>query len=154
MVNMSDQRVWDILNELLAAMENGPAACLTHAGVFLSAVGTQEYDTVLQIVEEDSRQAAELAELLIRVGGTPSPSPGAPDVDAAQLHYLNLHFVLSKITAFKRDFASRCESVLDALADSPAAQQSVARIAAIQREHVSRLEQLISPAHATAAPKA
>ncbi|MCK4659695.1 MAG: hypothetical protein KAV82_09270 [Phycisphaerae bacterium] len=139
---MTDQHVLDILNDLLAAIEKSPQVRLTEAGTFVSSAGTKECIAVEGILEEERQLAAELAGLLIELGGSPAPSPGSPVVNIACFHYLDVHFMLPEFLCAKQKLVAACESVLEHLADSPEAHQLITRIAMVYRDHIARLQPL------------
>ena len=123
---MSDQRVADILCEVLAAMEKSHYARLAETGVFLSSGGTEPYDAVRRILEEDARLTAELA---ARTGN---------------LHYLDLHFVLTEVLRSKEQLLAVAESALAELTGTGPAGLLVSKIAAAHRDHIVVLERLIA----------
>ena len=139
---MTDQRVLDILNELLAATEKSPHACLAEAGVFFSSTGTQEYEALQRIGEEEQRYTAELADLLLELGG--SPALGTPDFQTAHLHFLDLNFVLTEVLRSKERLLAAGESALGQLPGSTPAYQLVCRITAAHREHIALLKRLVA----------
>ena len=141
---MTDQRVFDILNDLLAATEQSPHARLAETGVFLSSGDTAKYDVIHRILKEEARFAAELAALLIELGGSPAPAPGAPNAHAARFHYLDLHFMLIQVLRSKEQLLAATESALESLTGNAKAHHLVFRITAAHREHIALLQELIA----------
>ena len=148
---MTDQCVVDTLNELLAVMEKRPHARLAEAGVFLSAAGTEEHVALQRVLEEEEQHIAELAGLLIELGGGPSPAPGTADVNTAGLHYLDLQSVLKEMSRSKEQLSATFEAALERLSGSPSSSQLVSRIAADNRGHLGRLGQLVARSGSAAA---
>lgn len=138
---MTDQRVLDILNDVLTAMEKSPCARLADTGVSILSAGTEECDMVHRILEQEGRYAGELAELLIELGGT--PAFGVPDAQTARFHYLDLHFLLTQVLRSKEQLLAVCESALEQLPASTRASQLVAEVAAAHRQHIASVQQLI-----------
>ena len=141
---MTDQRVFDILNDLLAATGKSPHARLAETGVFLSSGDTAKVDVIHRILKEEARFAAELAALLIELGGSPAPAPGAPNAHAARFHYLDLHFMLIHVLRSKKQLLAATESALGSLTGNAQAHHLVFRITAAHREHITLLQELIA----------
>ncbi|MFH0980348.1 MAG: hypothetical protein V2A79_02275 [Planctomycetota bacterium] len=147
---MTDPRVLDLLNDVLAAMEKCPHARLAETGVFLSSVGTEEYDALCRILEDERRQTLELADLLIELGGVPASA--APDFHTARLHYLDLHFLLGEVLHAEAQLLAGCESALEPLAGTNCtpAYQLVSGIVAAHREHIALLRRFTAQTSACA----
>ena len=143
---MTDHRVLDILNDLLAAMEKSPHARLAETGVYLSSGGMEKYDAIRRIQEEEPRLAAELAALLIEMGGSPAPAPGAPNAHAARFHYLDLHFMLMQVLRSKEQLLAATDAALESLTGTAQAHHLVSRIATAHRDHIALLQELIARA--------
>jgi hypothetical protein len=148
---MTDPRILDLLNDMLAAMEKSPHLRLPEAGVFLPADGPEELDAVQGVLEEDRRCAAALADLLLELGG--SPVPGAPNVYAARLHYLDLPFMLRETLRCKKSLLAAGEAALGQLTGCPPAFQLVSKLAAAHRAHLALLQKLIVPTGSSAAAR-
>ena len=140
---MTDQRVLETLNDLLAAMQKSPHARLGETGVFVSAGGTEEHDVVRRILQEEKQYAAELADTLIELGGVPIAF-GVPDFQAGRLHYLDAPFLLKEVLSWKQPLLAKCEAALEQLSASAQAYQLVSRLAAAHRDHITLLRELIA----------
>jgi len=140
---MTDQHVLEILNDLLAAMEKSPYARLGETGAFVSTVGTEEYDVVRRVLQEEKQYAAELADLLIELGGVPVAF-GAPDFQAGCLHFLEAPFLLREVLRWKQPVLAKCESALEELCTSARAYLLVSKIAAAHRDHIVLLGEIIA----------
>lgn len=140
---MSDQRVVDTLNELLGAIAKSPHAHLDEIGVFVSATGTEAYDVVRRILDEERQSAAELADMLIEVGGVPIVFR-APEVQAGRLHYLDAPFLLKDMLHYKTRRLDECQRALECLSGAAQAYQLVSRTAALHREHLDLLRGLVA----------
>ncbi|MCP4589524.1 MAG: hypothetical protein GY842_02145 [bacterium] len=138
----------DVLGGLLGVMEHGPFARLADTGAFLSAEGTSEHEAVRRMLEEERDLVARLADLLIELGGT--PSFGVPDPRTANIHYLNLNYLLEGLLSAKQEMADACVQALDGLARWPSAAQLVSSIAETLRKHILILQQLMAQSSPTA----
>lgn len=135
---MGDQQVLDVLSDLLAAVETSPHEYVFEATPFLSPLGAEEALQVRDMDRQEHNFAADLANVLLELGGTPRLRP--PDRETADLYYLDFRFLLREVLASKRKLLAQCEAALDALREEPAARDVVSRLAAAEREHVATVE--------------
>lgn len=148
---MPDAPVLTILNDLLAATKNSPLAHLSESATFFSFADADLAEMFQTMIVEEKEHAAALADLLLDLGAGPRPAP--PDVHTAELHYLELQFLLPRVLKSEEGLLAAYESARAGLtgAESPQAPRAlevVSRLEARQRRHVEILGKLVAQTRA------
>ncbi|MDO8629360.1 MAG: hypothetical protein Q7R41_02605, partial [Phycisphaerales bacterium] len=97
---MNDAPLIAVLNELLAAEQQNLAPRLFESTLFVSRLDVEAYDVVRAMAQACREHCAALTELILEFGGQPAPRTG--DVTTADLHFLELHYVLPRLIADQR----------------------------------------------------
>lgn len=133
----------EILNELLAAETAGLIARLRTASPFVDWTGTEENEVVGRILRDQARNAEILTQEILRLEGAPEPS--LPDTTTADLHYLDLAFLLPKILDSQRKIVDLYQSALAELSgEHLATTRCISDLLAEHRRYLSELEALRS----------
>ena len=116
---MDRTRVYDILNELLAAEGASLLPRLTECTTFVQPSDTGGLEAVQRMAAEHQANTARLTRTLIDLGG--APQPHVRDIDSAGFHYLELEVLLPQVVACEEATASRCDAALPGLSECPPA---------------------------------
>lgn len=111
-------RVVDVLKELLDAERNNIIRFMHEGSPYLSRATAEIRRPLQDMVDANTRHVRNLGELIISMGGNPSPMP--PIISEEQyLAFLSLKFLLPKLVHAEELTIQRYESALQALADAP-----------------------------------
>ena len=110
----------DALQSLLDAEEASIFRFMRQGTPYLTRAAVDIRRQVEAMAEVSDRHAAELAELITRLGGTIRPAP--VQSENQYLAYLSLQFLLPKLAEAKRRIMERYENVLRALGDGAPAE--------------------------------
>jgi hypothetical protein len=110
--------VLDILQSLLEAEQASVFRFMRSGNPYLTRATLETRDRVDRMAAGTERRAAELGELIERIGGTTRPRPVQPEDQ--YLAFLSLKFLLPKLAEAKRMAIERYENALRALKGSPA----------------------------------
>jgi hypothetical protein len=107
----------DALQSLLDAEEASIFRFMRKGTPYLTRATVDTRGQVEAMADVSDRHAAELAELITRLGGTIRPAP--VQSENQYLAYLSLQFLLPKLAQAKRRMIERYENALRALRDAP-----------------------------------
>ncbi|HEY3245903.1 MAG TPA: hypothetical protein VGM03_21385 [Phycisphaerae bacterium] len=130
-----------ILNELLAVESANLLPRLAESNAFISWASADEVESVGRMVAEERAHVEWLVELILDLRGSPGPRVGT--IDAAALHYVELHALLPRIERAEADVLKRYETLAPALGAEPRAAALVSRITARHREHLEQLRRIM-----------
>lgn len=142
----------DVLNGLLAAEQRAITPRLFESTVFVSRASIRDERLASRLTEANASNGARLAGLIVERGGTPAPRQ--PDVMTADLHYLDLHFVLPRLIADHERLLALYRAASSKLASDRQAAELVARITADHERELSDLRTLAGPRVASPATRA
>ena len=142
----------DVLNSLLAAEQRAITPRLFESTVFVSRASIRDERLASRLTEANASNGARLAGLIVERGGTPAPRQ--PDVMTADLHYLDLHFVLPRLIADHERLLNRYRDAATRLGGDRQAAELVARITADHEREVADLRALLSSSGSSRAVRA
>ena len=116
---MDRTRVYDILNELLAAEAVSLLPRLTECTTFVQPSDTGGLEAVQRMAAEHQANTARLTRTLIDLGG--EPLSHTRDIDSATFHYLELDALLPPAVDSEEATASRYAAALPGLSECPPA---------------------------------
>jgi hypothetical protein len=110
----------DALQSLLDAEEASIFRFMRRGSPYLTRADAETRRQVEEMADASDRHAAELAELIVRLGGTIRPAPVQSENQF--LAYLSLQFLLPKLAEAKRRMIERNVNTLRVLKDAPPAE--------------------------------
>jgi len=134
-----DAPLMAVLNELLAAEQQNLALRLFESTMFVSRLDVSAYDIVRGMADAGREHCAALTQLILDLGGDPAPRAG--DVTTAELHFLDLHYVLPRLIADQSALAGKYALAAPRLAGQP---RTAAVIGGIVDRHNRNLAQVQS----------
>jgi len=137
---MNDTLPIAVLNELLIAEQQNLAPRLFESTLFVSRLDVEAYNVVRAMAEACREHCAALTELILDLGGQPAPRTG--DVTTADLHFLELHYVLSRLIAEQRFLESKYAIAAPRVSAEPRAAALVSRVLDRHRRDLARIESL------------
>ena len=138
---MNETRVVvSILNQLLAAEARTLVPRLAEAGPFVSWASADEQALVRRLVADEREHQAALVDCILSADGVPAPVTANPDT--ARLHFLDLHALLPRILADKQRLVGLYRAAEAQLDPGSDAHRLAQQLAAAQRDHLARLQQL------------
>jgi hypothetical protein len=133
----------DALQSLLDAEEASIFRFMRRGTPYLTRADADTRREVEAMAEASDRHAAELAELITRLGGTIRPAPVQSENQF--LAYLSLQFLLPKLAEAKRRMIERYVNTLRALKDAPPEVIELLNVHLVQHRHdLARLELAIA----------
>src|SRR5687767_843089 len=130
--------VVDALNSLLDAEQSSVFRFMGEGSPYLSRATAEVRRPLQEMVEANSRHAANLARAIADLGGYPAPRPVR--AEEQYLAFLSLKFMLPKLVDEKALIIRRYDNALRAVPDAP---PQVTRLLRAQRaEHAAHLEVL------------
>lgn len=145
---MNDASLITVLNELLAAEQRNLAPRLFESTLFVSRLDVEAYDVVRTMAQACREHCAALTELILDLGGQPAPRTG--DVTTADLHFLELHYVLPRLIADQRFLERKYAVAAPGVAAEPDAAALVSRVLDRHRRDLERIQSL--NAHSISVP--
>ncbi|MFO0973558.1 MAG: hypothetical protein U1A27_08990 [Phycisphaerae bacterium] len=130
----------EALNAALAAVCHSTLPHLATAEAFVSWLSVEEQALLGAMVRDEESQRRELAAAILELGGEPRATP--PATSAAELHYLDLRYVVPRLVADKRRLAAELERVASRTADEPRAAAALGRVLQSQREQAAHLSRM------------
>jgi hypothetical protein len=137
---MNDAPRIAVLNELLAAEQQNLAPRLFESTLFVSRLDVEAYDVVRAMAQACREHCAALTELILDLGGQPAPRIG--DVTTADLHFLELHYVLPRLIADQRFLEHKYAIAAPRLAADPGVAALVSRVLDRHRRDLGRIQSL------------
>jgi hypothetical protein len=135
--------ILDALQSLLDAEEASIFRFMRRGTPYLTRADADTRREVEAMAEASDRHAAELAELITRLGGTIRPAP--VQSDNQYLAYLSLQFLLPKLAEAKRRMIERYVNTLRVLKDAPPEVIELLDVHLAQHRHdLARLELTIA----------
>jgi len=107
---------------------------------FVSWVSADEHAAIQRVIAEEREHQAALAECIVAEGGAPAPITSS--LALADVHYLELRYLLPRIIGDKRRLVRLYEAAADHIDPSGGPGQQVCRILAAKREHLAGLQRL------------
>jgi hypothetical protein len=147
---MNDAPLIAVLNELLAAEQQNLAPRLFESTLFVSRLDVEAYDVVRTMAQTCREHCSALTELILDLGGQPAPRTG--DVTTADLHFLELHYVLPRLIADQRLLEHKYSVAAPRVAAEPGAAALVSRVLDRHRRDLVRIQSL--NARTTSEPEA
>ena len=129
-IPMDFARVYDVLNELLAAEWTSLLPRLVECSAFVPTTEAIDAQNVEQMASAQQACVGRLAETLLDLGGEPRPFTG--DIAFARFHYVDLDTLLPYALAGEEALASKYQAALDELSGCP---QAIAMVAEIGTQH-------------------
>jgi hypothetical protein len=145
---MDDRRVFDVLNELLAAEAASLLPRMTECTAFVRPAETARLEAVKRMASEHQANTARLARTLLDLGG--QPRPHSRDMHSANLHYLELDVLLPQAVASEEKLSAKYAAALRSLSEWPAAAAAVRDIGSWHRVCADYLRSLATTATAPA----
>jgi hypothetical protein len=142
MTAASPVAVIDALNALLEAELNSIFRFMGEGSPYLSRASFEVRRPLNEMVLAGQRRSRELAEMIDRLGGIPSPRSIQPEEQ--YLAFLTLKFLLPKLVEAKKLTIERYENAVQALKSAP--QDVLSLLHAHTAEHQSDLQLLQSAA--------
>lgn len=139
---MKSAQVIDVLNDLLAAESANLLPRLAESSAFVSWASADDVEGVNRMAAEEREHVEWLVEQILDLRGSPGPRIGS--IDAASLHYVELHRLLPRVEHGEAALLRRYEAAAGLLAAAPPAAALVARIAARHRDHLQQLRRIAS----------
>ncbi len=136
-----------VLRGLLAAEQRGLALRVVESAPFVSGLSVRDAEIARRIARERWEHAAWLTQLLLDLGSPPGPR--ALDVRTADLHFLELRFVLPRLIADEEAVIRLYEQAASNLAGDRGAAELASRILARHRTHLELLKSLANGAAST-----
>ena len=137
---MDLSRVYDVLNELLAAEQSSLLPRLVECSAFVPTTEAIDAQHVEQMAAAQQACVGRLAETLLDLGGEPRPFTG--DIAFARFHYVDLDTLLPHALAGEEALASKYQAALDDLSDCPRAAAMAAEIGTHHRVWAEALRKL------------
>lgn len=127
---MATPSIIGVLRELLAAEQKSIAPRLMESTVFVSQLSVHEFEALRRAAKSTRENERQLTELIVSFGG--SPGPRAADVMTADLHFLEVHFVVPKLLADRETLVRKYTVGAAQLAREP---KALAVVVAILERH-------------------
>ncbi len=132
-----DAPVITVLNELLAAEQQSLAFRLFESAMFLSRLDVEAYDVVRSMADAAQDHGEALTKLILELGGEPAPRTG--DVTTADLHFLELHYVLPRLISEQQRIQKACSVAASRLSTIPRCAAVIARVLDRHRQDLEKL---------------
>jgi len=139
---MATSEVIEILKELLVDEQHGLPVRLRESTVFVSQMGTRQIAAVNRMAQAGREHCAELAFLILEMGGTPGPR-GA-NAATADLHYQDIRHALPRLAADRESLVELYELARDRLAAEPIVTQALNKMLARHRQELEEIRGLIA----------
>ena len=140
---MMDAAVIAVLNELLAVEQQSLALRLFESTMFLSRLDVGAYDVVQSMADAARDHGGALTKLILELGGEPAPRAG--DVTTADLHFLELHYVLPRLISEQQRIERFCSATASRVAAIPRCAALIARILDRHQRDLAKLGSLVTP---------
>lgn len=129
-----------VLNELLAAEQQNIAPRLFESTLFVSRLDVEAYDMACAMAQACREHCAALTELILDLGGQPAPRPA--DTSTADLHFLELHYVLPRLIADQQALERKYAFAAPRVAAEPRAAVLIGRILERHRRDLAQIQSL------------
>lgn len=134
---MDEPAVTDLLNELLVEEQANLAARLLESTLFVSRLAVEDLSVVHRIAESSRQHCEWLTQLILDLGD--APWPPQPDMRSADLHFQDLHCVLSRLA---HDIEGRLRAFKPAAEQARNQPEAVELITKVQDRHRRNLASL------------
>ncbi len=138
---MNTAPVIETLNELLGYESNSLLPRLADSTIFVSWATADEAEHISNIIDEDIEHQAWLVEAIRDLGG--EPASASPDVRSAELHFLDLGYVLPRVLADRERLLRAYESAAARIGSNAHAAAVIAKITQRHRRHIETIANLI-----------
>ncbi len=136
---MDTRAIVGILSELLSGEQRSLATRLTQSTPFVSHLSLADVGVVARLARASEAHCAQLADLILELGGVPGPRTCDPT--SADLHFQELHHILPRLIADHEALIRKYELAAQRVAAQPRAASLVERILSDHREGRSILQQ-------------
>jgi len=137
--------LFDVLSGLLEAEQGSVFRFMRHGSPYLTRATVETRRQIEAIADANQRHAAQLAELITRMGGLMGPRLVHPEDQ--YLAYLSLKFLLPKLANAKRETIERYQNALRALKGAPAEVREM--LESHLAEHRAQLDMLVGASRET-----
>jgi len=146
---MDTAPVIDTLNDLLSYESTSLLPRLAESTIFVSWASAGDAECVSTIIVEEIEHQAWLVEAISDLGGDPaSPSP---DIRSAEVHFLDLGYILPRVLADRKRLLSAYESAAARIGANAHAADIIAKITQRHRRHLETITNMIQRAEKPAA---
>jgi len=130
-----------VLNDLLAAERQSLIARLAEASPYVPWPAAEESLLLRRMIDDHKRHERELAEMILRIGGTPAYATYPSS--AGDVHYLRLDYLMPRIIAAARELVRAYETCGGT--GHPEADALIGRILTDHKRHLTQLARCEQP---------
>lgn len=139
---MSNETLVRTIDNLRACEQASLLQRFAEAEAYTTSRDTEEAAALEQMIEQERSNIRRLVELLDWLDATPGPR--RVRASTGDLHYNKLHALVPRLIEDKKQLIACYESASTVAAADPRAADLVATILGTHREHLKRLEKLVS----------
>jgi hypothetical protein len=137
---MTEPRNIHLLNRLLALECRSFSIYLTDASPWTPPAGSEADEVLANIVADQQRMAARIAEFVDRRGGV--LDTGEFPMEFTDSHFLAFDFLVGELLRYQKQEIADIEQIVAALAEDPEARELAEETLGSERAHLEALESL------------
>ena len=141
---MIDQRIIDVLNELLGAEQSYLLPRLAESGIFVTQPSTNDHVVIERMMGANAQRREALVSLIIESGG--APAPRETDLESADLHFQQLDLLLPRLLESTRAVAAKYDRAAGRVAAQMSAASLIAQHNAEHKTDIASLESMVAGA--------